>query len=259
MGIKQISSPISCRHWIGRFGEQKLIRWVCHCSNQHNPESHHCDNYSDVLSLGLAACLFRISFSVEQRLIQIFNNLRIKSPHEPRQTNFKKVDVWPNPVRLEQCGCKCQPLRVIEEFHYWRESWPCDKEVHSFILLKVIFSDQRYGFCFGEDFILLCVIISSYFAVCACTENLIKWHINDSPLLSWALLPLPFPLLPSSLGLPQFPSFCSCGCGLHCVISFLLLGTIWDCPDYLASYPTSWLLKLECGLFFFRQFSFQTN
>lgn len=35
MGIKQIRTPISCRHWIGRFREQKLIRRICHCYNKH--------------------------------------------------------------------------------------------------------------------------------------------------------------------------------------------------------------------------------
>lgn len=56
-------------------------------------------------------------------------------------------------------------------------------------------------------------------------------HLSDS-----------FPFLPSSPDLPWFPSFWSSGPGLLCVISFLLLPTLWDCPDYLVPYPTRRIL-----------------
>lgn len=62
--------------------------------------------------------------------------MQIRSLLERRQTKFRKVNVWPNPLRLQHCGCKCQPLQVREEFHYWCES---RTDIIDFILVKAIF------------------------------------------------------------------------------------------------------------------------
>lgn len=126
MGIKQIRTPISCRHWIGRFREQKLIRRICHCYNKHgqkvaiveNTGKHQHAHPTDRLlsGQGLISNKALIKYAV------ILKKTWERNPREQRQTNFRKVNAWPNPPRLEDGGCKCQPLQVREEFHYWCES-----------------------------------------------------------------------------------------------------------------------------------------
>lgn len=56
---------------------------------------------------------------------------------------------------------------------------------------------------------------------------------------------LPFPLPPLSRAHPPSPSFWTSSYGLCSVISFSFLETIWDCPDYLASYPWQSALKSQ--------------
>lgn len=128
MGIKQIRTPISCRHWIERFREQKLIRRICHCYNKHgqkvaiaeNTGKHQHAHPTDRLLSGQG--LTSNQMTPYSNMQSFKKKTWERNPRERRQTNFRKVNAWPNPPRLEDGGCKCQPLQVREEFHYWCES-----------------------------------------------------------------------------------------------------------------------------------------
>lgn len=167
MGIKQIRPPISCWHWIGRFGEQKLIRWICHCYTE--PDSSCCGKYTQTrhavsqVESGVSVWLdspFKsdIAFLKYSVIKKNYKKTRGKKPCEQRQTNFKKVNVWPNPLRLEDGGCKCQPLQVIEGFHYWCVSQTGNNGISTYVwmYLFIVGIFCLRPVCFGYTLMYWC-------------------------------------------------------------------------------------------------------